>query len=500
MTAATDRFAPELCARAFMRTAQYMASMLPGAEVLIEARSLIRAAFAADTVIFLSGDRGLGEVAPEARATIAAAARQVLDSGFMAMESTQSPNPAVWILLPVTVRGQIEAAMLVGYGSAVEPPPHLLESLLGVAAIVGSALARQLSDRELRDTVTRTRLILEAVGEGVCGVDATGIITFANQAALRIIGCGESDLVGHPAEMLIVTGGQFAAGPDEAMRRREFTLLRRNGTPFPADVVCVPFVLEGKPAGLVATFADISERKEAEEQLRHTIDQLARSNGELERFAYVASHDLQEPVRTVVSFGQLLERSMGERLEQNSRDYLTFITQGARRMGDLVRDLLSYSRMTNRQVVHGPVELSELVAAASDNLYCLFQERGAKLECFTLATVIGDHVQLVELFQNLLGNAVKFTSPNTIPTIRIRAARENGMWHVSVADNGIGIAPEYHDRIFVIFQRLHTSAVFSGTGIGLAVCKRIVEQHGGRIWVESEEGRGATFHFTLAAV
>ncbi len=237
--------------------------------------------------------------------------------------------------------------------------------------------------------------------------------------------------------------------------------------------------------------------RDVNERLTRTVDTLTRTNAELERFVHVASHDLQEPVRTVVSFTQLLERQLGDRLTPDDRPILEYIVNGAHRMSDLLHDLLSYSRLTGQDRRHGPVDLNDVLTAARDNILAAIQERGAEIRIDPLPRIHGDRVQLIGLFQNLLSNAVKFTAPDVTPSIHVFAEAEGEFWRISVADNGIGIAPDYFDQIFVIFQRLHAGPAYPGTGIGLAVCKRIVEQHGGRIWVDSAEGHGATFHVTL---
>lgn len=502
MSSPIDRFSPELCAGAFMRTAQYIAGILSGADLLLEARQILKTTFAADFVAFLPRHRdgqllALIEAPSNAHATILSAVDQVRDNGFMAIEETQTPHPAVWVLLPVTVEGQLETTMMVGYADQQMPPPHLLEALLGVAAIIGSTLARQRTELELQDSVNRTRLILQAVGEGVCGVDGEGIVTFANKAALEIIGKSEGSLVGRPAAELIASGQAFSVTAETAGVKCQTTLQRHDGSSFPADVVCLPTISDGKVTGLVATFADISERKEAEEKLRQSLDYLARTNTELERFAYVASHDLQEPVRSVVAFSQLLERRLGERLNEDEREFLAFIVGSAKRMSDLVKDLLTYARMTNRQTIHGPVELSGVAQDVCDNLRSLIDERQAVLQIDPLPNVQGNRIQLIELFQNLISNAIKFSRPGITPEIHIKADRDGPLWRLSVQDNGMGIEPEYFERIFIIFQRLHGGQSYSGTGIGLAICKRIVEQHGGNIWVESQLNVGSTFFLTL---
>ena len=239
--------------------------------------------------------------------------------------------------------------------------------------------------------------------------------------------------------------------------------------------------------------------RDSERHLSDTVETLSRLNAELTRFATITSHDLQEPIRSIVSFSQLLQRHLGENLDADGREFLGFIVNGGRRMSDLIQDLLSYTKISNRQSPHLPLDLDRVAAAACDNLRALIDERGARLDIAPLPRVIGERILLIELFQNLINNAIKFTPADRSPQIRIWARRDGDHWCLAVGDHGIGISPEYHQRIFEIFQRLHTGSAYPGTGIGLALCQRIVEQHGGSIWVESEEGVGATFLFTLPA-
>ena len=262
MTAPGDRFSANHCARAFMRTAQYMASILPGAKILAEVSQIVRAAFAVDTVTFVSSEfaRCLPvefELAAEVQATIVEMVRQVLENGFMATEATSAQQPAVWIAFPVTVRGQRESVMLVGYRGQNKPPHHLLESLLGVAALLGSTLESQLTVQELRDSMTQTRLILDAIGDGVCRVDMARMITFANKAALEIVGGTEQQLIGSSAHDLAIAEESF--DPTQEVRR-EVTMRRRDGTSFPADLICVPISSFGLTSGFVITFSDNTEK------------------------------------------------------------------------------------------------------------------------------------------------------------------------------------------------------------------------------------------------
>jgi len=229
--------------------------------------------------------------------------------------------------------------------------------------------------------------------------------------------------------------------------------------------------------------------------LERRADELASLNTELEQFAYVASHDLQEPLRMVGSYLQLIEKRYGEKFDADAREFIGFAVDGAGRMKRLITDLLAFSRIGTRGQVFKPTPLGMALDDALANLKTTIADSGAEITRDLLPTVHGDQSQLMQLFQNLLGNALKFRGKET-PRVHVGAVRKDDHWQISVADNGIGIAPQYAERIFVIFQRL-TPGQHPGTGIGLAVCKKIVERHGGRIWVESVEGRGATFFFTL---
>ena len=241
---------------------------------------------------------------------------------------------------------------------------------------------------------------------------------------------------------------------------------------------------------------EIREVERAREELDRQAQDLQRSNAELEQFAYVASHDLQEPLRKVASFCQMLERRYAGQLDERADQYIHYAVDGARRMQDLINDLLAFSRVGRMAHQHERVDLNEMLARAEGNLAARVEETGATIESGELPTVAGDPGLLALVFQNLVGNALKFHSDDP-PHVRVDAARDGDGWELSVADNGIGIEPEYAERIFVIFQRLHTRVTYEGTGIGLAMCRKIVEHHGGRIWLDTDAHPGTTFRFTL---
>src|SRR5205085_11889192 len=240
--------------------------------------------------------------------------------------------------------------------------------------------------------------------------------------------------------------------------------------------------------------SDITARKRAEAEVRRAHDELAkkaeelqRSNAELEQFAYVASHDLQEPLRMVSSYTQLLARRYNDKLPGEAQEFMHYVVDGAARMKQLIEDLLAYSRVGTKGKEFKPVPVEAPLKRAIANLHAAISESSAGVTWDALPSVEADEVQLAQLFQNLIGNALKFRGP-AVPRIHVSAGEQAGEWRITVADNGIGIEPQYFERIFMLFQRLHTMGEYPGTGIGLAICKKVVERHGGRIWVNSTPG------------
>lgn len=252
----------------------------------------------------------------------------------------------------------------------------------------------------------------------------------------------------------------------------------------------------GKPLRMIGTNRDITDQRRAEDDLKRTLTELERSNTELEQFAYVASHDLQEPLRAVTGCVQLLQKSYGDKLEADAGELIRHAVEGAARMRKLIDDLLAFSRVGTRGKPFEPTDCNAALELALANLTAALNESHAFVTHDPLPTVTADPSQLLQLFQNLIGNAVKFHGEQR-PEIHVSATLKDGNWLFSVRDNGIGIEPQYRERIFVIFQRLHTRTEYPGTGVGLAICKRIVERHRGDIWVESELGKGSTFYFTI---
>jgi signal transduction histidine kinase len=268
----------------------------------------------------------------------------------------------------------------------------------------------------------------------------------------------------------------------------------------PAEIRLLADQVERMRLRIVAEYAMAEEARDDAQRARDVVEEqaldLQRSNAELEQFAYVASHDLQEPLRKVASFCQLLERRYKGQLDERGEQYIEFAVDGAKRMQQLINDLLAFSRVGKASADFVPVNLNETLAQALRQLAAVLDETGATVTHDDLPTINGEATLLVQLFQNLVGNGVKFLGDEP-PRVHIGIRRDAEMWELSCSDNGIGIEPQYADKIFVIFQRLHARDEYPGTGIGLAMCKKIVEHHGGRIWLDTDSGRGAVFRWTL---
>ena len=291
-------------------------------------------------------------------------------------------------------------------------------------------------------------------------------------------------------------------------------VLRREGLDVPVIVVsgslgeltaveCIKqgaadYVLKDHLAHLPEKVRRAMQDKRLREEHKQTLAELARSNQDLEQFAYVASHDLQEPLRMVATYTQLLAERYRGQLDAEADKYIHYAVDGALRMQTLVQDLLTFSRLGRQGTDLQSTDCNVVVEAAVKNLRTTVDESGAQVTHDPLPVVVTDGSQLLQVFQNLIANAIKFRGSDS-PAIRIRASRKSGEWVFSVADNGIGIAPEHAEIIFVIFKRLHTCAEYPGSGIGLSICKKIIERQGGKIWVESRRGQGSTFKFTLPA-
>ena len=621
---------------------------------------------------------------------------EVLDTGFLASRCINAPQPSMTVFLPITGESGQEGAMLIGHAIAEPLPNNLLNIYLAVTGLAGAAFDRLRKERELRDHHDRleelvgertaelenarkyTELILHAVGEGICGTDKEGRITFVNRSAARLLGRPPGDLIGSPAH-----GTFHHMRPDGTPYAKEEciahstlkngtphyseseTFFRKDGTAFPVEYMTTPVIEKDAVVGAVVVFRDITERLRSQEALRKSVrrlellghtagellqtrepqklveslcrevmalldchaffnfladeaagklhlnacagisdeeakniewldygvavcgcaardacrivaehipgtpdprteivksygirayachplldtgnkvlgtlsfgtrsretftnedlslmkaiadqvstamvrmrdekalrdsaQELARSNADLEQFAYVASHDLQEPLRAVAGFLGLLKMEAGKSLNKEAGEFIQFSIEGAERMQRLIRDLLAYSRVGTKGAAFRPISMQTALDAALSNLRVSIEESNASITADPLPDIVADSTQMAQLLQNLIGNGLKFHGPQR-PEIHVTCKWTDGKWVFGVRDNGIGIDPQYAQRIFTIFQRLHTNEEYSGTGIGLAICKKIVERRGGRIWVESQPGSGSTFYFTV---
>jgi PAS domain S-box-containing protein len=295
-------------------------------------------------------------------------------------------------------------------------------------------------------------------------------------------------------EMLIQRLTRRIDGEENA-DRGETTVIRKDGQLVNIEY-SIKRIEDGKAPRMVSLIRDITEQKKAEKKLKQKSEDLVKSNAELEQFAYVASHDLREPLRTVSSYVQLLQNRYADKLDKQANEFIDFTVDGVKRMDQLINDLLSYSRVSRIDQEFETVNLEDTMEIVKVNLRDIIQKNNAVITSDPLPEVKAIKLQMVQLFQNLLSNAIKFRSERT-PVIHIGVKKQKLKWEISVHDNGIGIDEKYKEKIFVIFQRLHSRKVYQGTGIGLAICKKIAERHGGKIWVESEPGKGSTFYFTI---
>ena len=367
------------------------------------------------------------------------------------------------------------------------------------------AVARDVTERmQSEEALARLAAIVESSADGIVAVDPSCHISAWNAGAEALFGYTADEAIGQELRLTAAEDerGEQSRRWEEAAAGRpqvyESFRRRKDGSRFRALLTLFPISdRNGVQLGVSTIVHDITDSYEAHRRLERSSTELARSNSELEQFAYVASHDLQEQLRMVTGFMGLLQKRFGNTLGNEADEYIGFAVDGARRMQGLIDDLLTYSRVGSRGASPVAVDLGDVARSVRQNLHALIEETGAAIRVDELPTVVSDRQQMSQLYQNLVGNAMKFSGERA-PQVELGAERGNGEWRLYVRDHGIGIAQEHRQNVFVIFRRLHSREEYPGSGIGLAVCKRIVERHGGRIWVDTTVGGGCTFWFTLS--
>lgn len=362
--------------------------------------------------------------------------------------------------------------------------------------------------KELEVARAHATRVIESTPTGVVMINVEGDIVLVNSALEEMFGYDREELLGEPIERLLPQRFRenhphqretYLKAPSrrEMGEGRDLAGLRKDGSEIPVEIGLSPMPTESEMF-VLGSVIDITERKQSEALAAEANERLQQSNTELEQFAYVASHDLQEPLRKISSFCTLLKEEQGDRLDGEGLGYLDTSIQSAERLKTLISDLLAFSRVTTRGKPLCPTDAGECVRVALDNLSVLIEETGAELHVSPLPVVRAEANQLTMVFQNLIGNAIKYRSDEA-PKVYVGTRVVDDRYEFFVRDNGIGIDPKFFDKIFQVFQRLHNRREYKGTGIGLALCKRIIERFGGQVRVESEPGAGSTFYFDLLA-
>lgn len=360
----------------------------------------------------------------------------------------------------------------------------------------------QARTQELQTLQRRYEMILNSAGEGICGLDLEGKATFVNPTVAKLTGWPVNELIGKNEAEIFLRNGNINQMPALHQSADELLVARKDGTSFPVEFVKTSINENGRVIGSVLVFKDITERKRVEETLARKAAELTRSNAELEQFAFVASHDLQEPLRKIQAFGDRLKVKCESFQSTEIRDYLDRMQNAAARMRTLINDLLAFSRVIRSSEPFVALDLAVVTREVLSDLEVRIEKSGAKVEVQSLPSIEADPMQMRQLILNLLTNALKFQPQGNTPVVKvssrtITAVSGEKLCEISVEDNGIGFDEKYLDKIFAVFQRLHGRSEYEGTGVGLAVCRRIVDRHRGSIIARSQPGKGATFVITL---
>ncbi len=395
----------------------------------------------------------------------------------------------------------------------LSPIFDLSGKLVGISTIARDISIRKKAEKKLEYASKYNRSLIEVSVDPLVTIGPKGKITDVNKSTESVTGYSRDYLIG-------TDFSDYFTEPEKA--REGYQQVFKNGTvmDYPLEIKhknghITPVLYNASVykddndeiIGVFAAARDITELKKAEyklkeyqdkleEKVKKRTEELAKSNKELEQFSYITSHDLREPLRMITNFLQLLERRYTDQLDQDAKEYIGFAVDGAKRLDNMTNDLLSYSRITTKKEEINNVNYEDVLKEALINLKVPIEKNNAVITHDPLPTIKGNEQFKFQLFQNLIGNAIKYRSQET-PKIHISATKENNQYLFSIKDNGIGMSPDHLERIFTIFQRLHTHAEYEGTGIGLAIAQKIVHQQGGQIWVESELGKGSTFYFTI---
>jgi PAS domain S-box-containing protein len=409
---------------------------------------------------------------------------------------------SIGTLKDITERKRMEKALRTAYD---ELEMRVRERTAELAE-ANELLKTEISEhKQAEERIRFQTIVLSQVNDAVVAFDNNHNIVYWNNGAERLYNFKSEEVLDRRMEE--VTRHRWLKPEDETAAydslaeagswRGEFTQARKNGEELRVEASITTLKNEkGVAIGFISVMRDITERKRVEEERERWTAELARSNAELEQFAYVASHDLKEPLRMVSSFAQLLEKRYKGRLGKDADEFIAYIVDGTTRMLAIINDLLAYSRVGTRGKPFEPTDFESVFNHVMINLKVAIEQSGAIVTHDPLPTITADTSQIIQLLQNLISNAIKFRGKE-LPRVHIRAEKKGNEWVFSVQDNGIGIAPEFFGRLFQIFQRGHPASEYAGTGIGLATCKKIVERHGGKIWAESVEGKGSTFYFTI---
>lgn len=407
--------------------------------------------------------------------------KHIIDEVFWRKDGT--PFPVDYTVAPIREKGKIS----------------------GTVIVFRDITVRKRAEDALRFSEARYRALHHDNPTMIFTLDAEGTMLSVNPFAAGQLGYETAELEGQPVVTVLLEEDWSAMteqlrtclkNPGQTYRSK-FRKVRKDGvTLWVEEIAQAVYDLNGA-LNILVVCQDITERKRAEEDLMKAMEELSRSNRDLEQFAYAISHDLQAPLRSISGFAQIIAQDCHGRLDAKADKYIDFIVAGSRRMQGMIEDILAYSRAGIRAGEFSAVDFEPLLSQAIENLQASIEESGAVITREPLPTAKADQSQMLMLFQNLIGNAIKFSAGP--PRVHVSAAGKGSEWVFSVRDNGIGIDPKQVGRLFILFQRLHTSEEYPGTGVGLAICKKIVERHGGRIWVESEPGTGSTFYFSLPA-